>query len=325
MRRRDFIAGLGGAVAWPLVVRAQQSPPPVIGFLVAARPETYAPIVAAVRQGLSEAGYVEGRNLAIEYRWGEDDYDRLPALAADLVRRQVAVIIAFGPPPAKAAKAATAIIPIVFATGGDPVKDGLVASISRPGGNATGVTSLTPALGAKRLELMHELVPKATAVGVLVNPNNPISKAQFQDLQETAHAIGQQFTVLNASTEHDLDMAFSTLLERGCGGLVVSGDPFFTAQRERIVALAARHAVPTIYQWREFAIAGGLVSYGPSLTDGYRRAGVYAGRILKGDKPADLPVEQPTRFEMVLNLKTAKTLGLEVPTSILLRADEVIE
>jgi putative ABC transport system substrate-binding protein len=325
MRRREFIVGLAGAAAWPLVVRAQQSPPPVIGFLVAARPETYAPIVAAVRQGLSEAGYVEGRNLAIEYRWGEDDYDRLPALAADLVRRQVAVIIAFGPPPAKAAKAATAIIPIVFATGGDPVKDGLVASISRPGGNATGVTSLTPALGAKRLELMHELVPKATAIGMLVNPNNPISKSQFQDLQETAHAIGQQFIVLNASTEHDLDMAFSTLLERGCGGLVVSGDPFFTAQRERIVALAARHAVPTIYQWREFAIAGGLVSYGPSLTDAYRRAGVYAGRILKGDKPADLPVGQPTRFEMVLNLKTAKTLGLEVPTSILLRADEVIE
>jgi putative ABC transport system substrate-binding protein len=325
MKRRDFIAGLGSAAAWPLVARAQQPAMPVVGCLNLAPPGLSADRLRVFRQGLSETGYVEGRNLAIEYRWGEDDYDRLPALAADLVRRHVAAIVAFGPPSAKAAKAATAIIPIVFQTGGDPVKDGLVVSISRPGGDATGITTLTPALGAKRLELMHELIPKAILFGVLVNPNNPISKSQFQDLQETAHAIGQQFIVLNASTEQDLDMAFAILVERGCGGLVVSGDPFLTAQRERIIALAARHAVPTIYQWREFVIAGGLVSYGPSVTDGYRRAGVYAGRILKGDKPADLPVEQPTKFEMVLNLKTAKTLRLEVPTSILLRADEVIE
>ena len=261
MRRREFITLLGGAVAWPVAARAQQPAMPVIGWLGSSSSAPFAPFMAAVRQGLNEAGYVEGQNVAIEYRWADDQYDRLAALAADLVGRPVAVIVTGAPPAAKAAKAATTTIPIVFVSGGDPVKDGLVASFNRPGGNATGISMLTPELGAKRLELLHELVPKATAIGVLVNPNNPIAETQLRDLQETARAIGQQVSVLNASSDRDLDVAFGTLVQQRAGALVVSGDSFFTDRRDQLVALAAKHAVPAIYQWREFVTAGGLISY----------------------------------------------------------------
>jgi putative tryptophan/tyrosine transport system substrate-binding protein len=324
--RRDFITLLGSAaIAWPHPARAQRPAMPIVGFLVPARPEPYAHFVAAARQGLNESGFVEGRNLAIEYRFAEDNYDRLPMLAAELVHRPVAVIIAFGPPAARAAKAATATTPIVFMTGGDPVTEGLVASISRPGGNATGITALTPELGAKRLEFLHELVPTATEVGVLVNPDNPIAETQLREVQETARALGKRIIALKASTEANLENAFAALVRERRGALVVSGDVFFTAHHREIVALAARHVIPAIYPWREFADAGGLISYGASLTGVYRQLGAYAGRILKGDRPVDLPVMQPTRFETVLNLKTARALGLEPPTATLLRADEVIE
>jgi putative tryptophan/tyrosine transport system substrate-binding protein len=278
-----------------------------------------------MRQGLSEEGYFEGRNVTIEYRWAHGDYDRLPALATDLARHPVAVMFAGGPPAAKAARVATLTIPIVFGTGGDPVKDGLVASFNRPGGNATGISFLTPQLGAKRLEMVHELLPRAIAIGVLVNPNNPIADTQLRDLRETARAIGLQINVLNASSEHDFDVAFATMVQQRTGALLVSGDPFFTERRDRLVALAARHALPAIYQWREFTTAGGLISYGASLSDAYRQGGVYVGKILKGANPAEMPVMQPTKFELIINLKTAKALGLEVPPTLLARADEVIE
>ena len=282
--------------------------------------------MAAFRQGLSETGYVEGQNVAIEYRWAEGRYDRLPALAADLVGRKVDVIVTSGGDPAAlAAKNATSTIPIVFTVGGDPVAAGLVASLARPGGNLTGVSILAVELMPKRLELLSELVPQARVIALLVNPNNPNAERIMRDVQEAARAKGVQLHILKAGTESEIDAAFASLVQLQAGALVVGADPFFNSRREQLVALAARHAVPAIYEWREFAAAGGLISYGASLTAAYRQVGIYAGKILKGAKPADLPVQQPTTFELVVNLKTAKALGLTVPPSILARADEVIE
>jgi len=325
MRRREFITLLGGAAAWPLAARAQQPAMPVIGFLNGGSPGPFAPYVAAFRQGLKEAGYIEGENVAIEYRWLEGQYDRAPSMAAELVRRQVAVIVANNPGNL-AAKAATTTIPIVFTTGGDPVQLGFVASLSRPGGNLTGVTQLSVEVGPKRLELAHELVPAATMIGLLVNPANPdIAEPITRNLQVASRTLGLTLHVLHASTEREIEMAFATLLQLRAGALVIGSDPFFNIQSEQLAALALRQAMPAIFQYRPFAAAGGLVSYGGSIADSYRTAGVYTGRILKGEKPANLPVQQSTKVELIVNLKTARTLGITVPTALLVRADEVIE
>ena len=323
MKRREFITLLGGAAAWPLAARAQQ---PVIGYLHIASPGPFAPFVGAFRQGLREAGYVEGQNLAIEYRWAEGRYDRLPAMAAELVGRQVSLIAAQGgAAAAAAAKEATGAIPIVFSMGGDPVKEGIVASLSRPGGNVTGISVLTTQLAAKRLEIMREVVPKADVIAMLVNPTNMTNLEQLRDSQEAGRALGLRIHVLEASSASDFDPAFAAITRMRIGALVVGAEAYFHSQRERIVALAMRHAIPTIYEWREFADAGGLMSYGTDLAEGYRLVGVYAGRILKGAKPAELPVMQATKVQFVVNLKTAKALSLTVPLPLLGRADEVIE
>jgi putative ABC transport system substrate-binding protein len=323
--RREFIAALGGtAVAWPLAARAQQAALPVVGFLGSESPDLAASRLRAFRQGLGETGYVEGQNVAIEFRWAEGHNDRLPALAADLVARQVSVIFTNGP-GARVAKAATTTTPIVFEGGFDPVAAGLVASLNRPGGNVTGATDLNGQMGAKRLELLHELVPTATIMALLVNPIGPNAETDSRDVPLAARTLGLQIHVLHASTERDFDTAFATLVELRAGGLVISTDALFSARSEQLAALALRHAVPVIYGSREFAAAGGVMSYGGSVTDAYRTAGIYTGRILKGEKPADLPVVQAAKIELIINLKVAKTLGLTVPLPLLGRADEVID
>jgi putative ABC transport system substrate-binding protein len=324
MNRRELMLMLGTAMTAAPALRAQQKTLPAIGFLGSASPGRNAPLAAAFHQGLSETGYVEGQNVVIEYRWAEGRYDRLPALAADLVARKVDVIAADGIPAAPAAKSATSTIPIVFSVG-DPVDLGLVASLARPGGNLTGVSTMAPELSPKRLELLSELVPQIGAIALLVNPNNSNTERIIRDMQEAARAKGVKLHILKAGTESEIDGAFATLAQLHTGALVVGGDPFFGNWREQLVALAARHAVPAIYQSREFTEAGGLISYGSSFTAAFRQVGIYAGKILKGEKPADLPVQQPTTFELVVNLNTAKTLGLTVPPSILARTDEVIE
>jgi putative ABC transport system substrate-binding protein len=327
MKRREFIMLLGGAaVAWPLHARAQQPALPVIGYLGIASPETFAGRLRAFRLGLGEIGYVEGRNVVIEYRWAEGRYDRLPALAADLVRRQVTVMVAPGGiPSALAAKAATATIPIVFETGADPVAVGLVPSLNRPGGNITGVTSLNSQIEPKRLELLHELVPAATTIARLVNPTNPRSESDTGEVRAAARALGLQVLLLQASNNHDIDAAFATLVKPQAGALMIGADPLFNTLSEQLAGLAARYALPAIAQPPEFPAAGGLMSYGGSITESHRQAGIYVGRILKGEKPADLPVQQVTKVELILNLKAAKALGLSVPLPLLTRADEVIE
>ena len=325
MRRRELMLMLGGSLAVPRTPRAQQKAMPVVGFLSGASARPSDPLVAAFHQGLSETGYIEAQNVAIEYRFAEGHYDRLPALAADLVGRKVDVILAAGGiPSAQAARHATSTIPIVFSVG-DPVEVGLVASLARPGGNLTGVSTMVPEMTPKRLELLSELVPQVGVIALLVNPNNSNTERTIGDMQEAARVKGLQFHILKAGSESEIDAAFASLVQLHAGALVVGGDPFFGSWRELLVALASRHGVPAIYQFREFAEAGGLISYGPSLTAYFRQLGIYVGKILKGAKPADLPVEQPTRFELVVNLNTAKALGLTVPPSILARADEVIE
>ena len=325
IRRRDFVIllGCGAAAAWPPVARAQQPAMPVVGYLSSVAPTSYAHLIAAFRKGLSEAGFVEGQNVALEFRWAEDRYDRLPALAADLVRSQVAVIMAGGILAARAAKAATATIPIVFTAGADPVKMGLVASLNRPGGNLTGVNSVGAEVATKGLGVLRELVPSAAVMAVLLNPKNPIAELTMRDVQGAASLAGQKIQFLHASSERDLDSAFVSLVEQHAKALLVGNDQFFNSHVDQIAALAGHHAIPTLHSRREFPDAGGLVGYGPSLRDTYHQAGIYTGRI--GTKPADLPVVLPTKFELVINRKTAETLGLTVPDKLLARADEVIE
>ena len=324
MKRRDFIALVGGAAAWPLAARAQQPTMPVIGFLRSTPATGFAYIVDHFRQGLNDAGFVEGKNVAIEYRWADNQQDRLPGLAADLMRRQVAAIVGAGVPAARAGKAATATTPIVFVIGADPVRVGLVASINRPGGNITGVV-FSVELVAKLLGMLDELVPKASIIAVLRDPNRPDVESQSRDLEEAARAIGRQILMVNAANEREFHAAFAKVVQAGAGGLLIPGSVFFFSQRRLLVALAARHALPTVYNLREYAEVGGLVSYGQSQSDAYRRAGVYVGRILKGEKPGDLPVELGTKFELVINLATAKAFGVEIPPTLLAIADEVIE
>jgi ABC-type uncharacterized transport system substrate-binding protein len=327
IERRKFLATLGGAAAaWPLAARAQQPAMPKIGFLSGQSPGTFTNQLRAFRQGLTEGGYVEGQNVAIEYRWTERRMDVVSELVADLVRRQVTVIAITGSPTALAAKAATTTIPIVFATGSDPVEEGLVASLARPGGNVTGVTTLGVELGSKRLELLHEMVPTATIMALLVNPASPsLTEPTTKAVQAAARSLGLQLHVLNASIEHDFDAVFSDIVQLRAAALIIGNDGFFNIRSEQLAALAVRHAVPTIFQYPEFAAAGGLMSYGGSITDAYRQVGVYTARVLKGEKPADLPVQQSTKVELIINLKTAKALGLTVPLSLLGRADELIE
>jgi len=326
VKRREFITLLGGAAAWPLAARAQRPVIPVIGYLHSGSSAPYVHLVAAFRQSLKEAGYVEGENVAIEYRWAEGRYDRLPALAAELVGRHVALIVAqVGDPSVLAAKSVTSTIPIVFTSSSDPVKLGLVASLNRPGGNATGFWLYTSLLGTKRFEMMRQLFPTSTLIAILVNPNNPNAQIDMPDLQDAARTVGQSISFVTARTETEIEATFAALGDKRVSALLVNTDPYFLERRDQFVALATRYSVPTIYPWREAVTAGGLMSYGASLADGYRQVGIYASRILKGEKPADLPVVQPTKFELTINLKTAKALGLDIPPTVLALADEVIE
>ncbi len=327
MKRREFIWALGGAaVAWPVAARAQQPAVPVIGFLNSSSPDAEGERVRAYRRGLSEAGYVEGRNVIIEYRWADDHNDRLPSMAADLVRQGVNVIVTGGTPATLAAKAATTTIPIVFILSTDPVEAGLVASLNRPAGNLTGVTGLNVELAPKKLELLHELLPAATTLALLVNPTNAVAaENQSRTVQAAAQTLGLHLHILHSSTERDFDSVFARMVQLGAGALVIGSDLFFTSRSEQLAALTVRHAVPSIYQFREFAAAGGLMGYGGSITDWGHQAGIHTGRILAGAKPMDLPVQQATKVELFINLKTAKALGLDVPTTLLARADEVIE
>jgi putative ABC transport system substrate-binding protein len=326
MRRRNFIALLGGAAAaWPLAGRAQQPAVPVIGYLSSLGQAISVRWDAAFRRGLSDMGYFEGQNVSVEYRWITDRYDALPAMAADLVQRQVTVIFALGPPAVLAARAASPTIPIVFVTGADPLKFGFVASFNKPGGNITGVWMVLTALAEKRLQLMHDLLPKAELIGLLVNPASPVAEPQIREAQAAAHTLGVRLTVLSAVTENDFDQVFASLVQQRADALFMSADPFFASKREHLVALAAQHAIPTSYEFREFVEVGGLMSYGTVLSDGVYKGGNYVGKVLKGTKPADLPVEQVSKFELVINLKTAKALGLTVPDKLLALADEAIE
>jgi putative tryptophan/tyrosine transport system substrate-binding protein len=326
VRRREFLAALGGAAAWPLAARAQQRSMPVVGFLHSASPEPFANAVSAFRDGLAETGYIDGQNVAIEYRWAEGRYDRLPTLAADLIGRRVTIIVAMaGSAPAQAAKAATTSIPIVFVSGGDPVSAGLVASLNRPGGNVTGVSWVATALVPKQLELLRRLARNPVVVGALVNPSYPDHDLQLRELREAGAAIGQSIYVMRAASAQDIEAAFATFREQATGSLIIANDPFFVSRRDQIVALAAHYAIPAMYFSREFTAMGGLLSYSASLIEAARQGGIYTGKILKGARPADLPVMQPTKFELVINLKTAKVLGLDVPDQLLALADEVIE